>query len=72
MVMWNSFTEIVSLHHKQDDFDQKRPLPSRFALNLKNAGLIFFKITEMQSVSVLSICLHPCFSFLLFYSFYVV
>ena len=28
-------------------------------------GPFLFKITQMQSVSILSICVHPCFSFLL-------
>ena len=32
----------------------------------------FFSITQMQSVSILSICVHPWFSFLLLYFLYVV
>ena len=60
--MWNFFTEKLSLQHKQDDSEQKRPLSRRFAINLKNVGLTFFKITQMQSISILSICVHPCFS----------
>ena len=42
------------LHHKQDDSVQKRPLSGRFAINLKNVGPTFFKVTQMQSVSILS------------------
>ena len=39
---------------------------------LENVGPTFFKITQMQSVSIFSICFHSCFSFLLLYFFYVI
>ena len=84
--MWNPFNLLIKLllHYKQDDPEQKRPSSDsciavfskkRFrllAINLKNVGLAFFKITKMQSVSTLSICVHSCFSFLLLYFSYVV
>ena len=55
------------LQHKQDDSEKKRLLSRQFAINLKNRGLTFFKITQMQFVSILSISAHPCLSFLLLF-----
>ena len=52
----------LSLDHTHDDSEQKRPLSRRFAGNLKNARPIFFKIIQMQFVSMLSIFVHPCVS----------
>ena len=44
----------LSLHHKQDDSEKKRPSSRRFPVNLKNIGSTFFMIIQIQSVSVLS------------------
>ena len=44
------------------DFYHRRDLP-----NLKHVGPTFFKTTRKQAVSILSICVYPCFSFLLLY-----
>lgn len=63
IVMWNSNLLIVT--------SQKRPLSRRFAIDFKNVGPNFFKITQMQSVSIQSICVHPGFSFLLLYFCFV-
>ena len=62
--MWNFFTDKLPLHHKQDDSEQKWPLPRQFAAKLKNIGLPFF---QMQSLPILSIFVHPSLHF-----FYVV
>ena len=62
----------LSLHHNQDDSEEKRPLSRRFAVNFKNVGPTFLRITQMQSVPFASICVHPCFSFLLLYFSYVI
>ena len=61
----------LSLHHKQDDSDQKSPLSQVFFHKLETNGPMFFKISQMQSVSILSISVQPCFSFLLLYFVYV-
>ena len=50
----------LSLHRKQDDCERKRPLSMRFAINVKNGGTtLLFKITQTQSVSILSIFVRP-------------
>ena len=56
-------------YYNLDDSEEKRPLSRQFAMNLKNVRPTFFNINQMQSVSVLSICVHPHFSFLLLYFF---
>ena len=61
MVIWNSFTDKI-----------RRPFSKRFAKNLKSLGPTFPMIIQMQSVSIVSVCVHPCFSFLLLYFFNVV
>ena len=50
----------------------KQPLSRLLAINLKKVGPIFFTITQMQSYSISSICVHRCFSFLLLDFIYVV
>ena len=46
------FLRKLLLHHKQNDSEKKTPLSRRFAINVKNVGPTFFKITQMQSVSI--------------------
>ena len=61
-----------TVHHKQEDSEQKRLLSRQFAINLKNIRPTFSKINQMQSISRLSICVHmllfPIAVFLLCYS----
>ena len=37
----------LSLHHKRNDSEKKRPLSRRFVVILKNVGPTVFKITQM-------------------------
>ena len=70
--MWNSFTDKYHYITNKIVLSKNDLYPGDLPyINLKNVGSTIFKITQMQSVSILSICVHPCFSFLLLHFFYV-